>query len=162
MKKELWETFESPINREILIFLEGFLKKLNNLARQRGFNLKINPHCQIRAVQDLKEEEIEDAFVQALVFFISKKDLERSWSYRPVRDGRTEIYNKDIFVVLKVRDNQLDIISMGKRFKRIGLKKSKYFGLSKEEFELLSNEDKLALYKKKYNKGKRIKDEDDF
>jgi len=146
-----WETFEAPVDWEKLGELHEFFRNLSEITKSiTGISLRVAPHTKIRLAQGpIPLEEIKELAIQSVQYLIEGKTF---YSVKSVRFGRKEVYTNDYFLVCKDwinQKNQIDLISAGVRGRRPSIqRKTKVFGITREEFENFSNKEKIQFFNK--------------
>ena len=146
-----WEIYEAPINWNKLEELTNLYQEVSQIVKRlTGVNLRVAPHTIIRLAQGpLSIQEIKEISFASIEYLIEGK-LKKEFFCKTVKFERTEIFNQKNFIVCKdwrFEKNQIDIISAGVRGRRPSIsKKSKVYGISKEEFHKLTNKEKKDLF----------------
>jgi hypothetical protein len=155
-----WEFLESveagrvtQSSIEKLVQVHEFVSDLKTIfykvvKGQKG--IKVKPHTIMRlAFGPIDIEDIKKILVSSLQYMIGEKVI-LPYKVEPVRYEREELYFPEIncFAVIGNWNTSSDIISVGVRGLRDSIACKAYmFGFSKDEFEVLSNAEKLALFK---------------
>jgi len=156
-----WEFFERRVNLDKLVELSNFFNDMSKAMphvtskRKCGrVTLKVSPHVVLRLAQSaMSMEEVKSITLASLEYLL--EGTKKRYLVKTVMNNREEVYSDKSFMVVKnwiQEKRQVDFISCGLRGVRESMgDKSKALGITKQQFQDMSNKEKRELYVKFYS-----------